>query len=163
MDTGKRKHFQDIYASDQTTKDDFTPQVSAEVLDERKRAIRRHQFASFVLGMLVLVLSASLVYVVAHKYIQIQTAEPAPISITQGFVPRYSLPAESQWVLDFSSNYGSPEWGGSGERPFNTMWLQKAAFNLILGRQAESIGEHDIAAEHLENTLEIFPDIEGVK
>jgi tetratricopeptide (TPR) repeat protein len=163
MDTEKRKHFQDIYASDQTTKDDFTPQVSADVLDERKRAVRRHQFASFVLGMLVLILSASLVYVVAREYIQIQTAEPAPISITRGFVPRYSLAAESQWVLDFTTDYGDPTWSGDGDRPFNVQWILKAAFNIILGRQAQSVGEHDVAAEHFEYALEIFPEIEGVK
>ena len=163
MDTGKRQHLQDIYSTDRSYRDDYTPQVSADILDERKRQIRRHQFASFLLGMLVLILSVSLVYVVVREYIEIQSAEPLPPSITQGFIPRYSLPSESQWVLDFSSSYGDPKWDGKGERPFSGEWVRKAAFNLILAEQAASIGENEVAVEHYENALEIFPDIEGVR
>lgn len=163
MDSGKRQHLQDIYATDRNTQDDFTPQVSAEVMEERKREIRRHQFTSFILGMLVLVLSLSLVYIVVQEYIEIQSANPTPTTLTQGFIPRYSLASESQWVLDFSSSYGSPEWNGTGERPFNAEWVRKAAFNLILAEQAAGIGENELAAEHYENVLEILPDIEGVR
>lgn len=163
MDSGKRQHLQDIYATDRTAKDDYTPQVSGEVLEERKRDIRRHQFTSFVLGMLVLILSLSLVVVVVREYIEIQSVDPSPTTITQAYVPRYSLASESQWVLDFSSNYGDPEWSGTGERPFNSEWVRRAAFNLILAEQAASIGENEVAAEHYENALEILPDVEGVK
>ena len=163
MDSGKRQHLQDIYATDRTAKDDYTPQVSAEVLEERKRDIRRHQFTSFVLGMLVLILSLSLVVVVVREYIEIQSVDPTPTTLTQAYVPRYSLPSESQWVLDFASNYGNPEWNGTGERPFNSEWVRKAAFNLILAEQAASIGEDEVAAEHYEDALEILPDVEGVK
>jgi tetratricopeptide (TPR) repeat protein len=163
MDTGKRRHLQDIYATDQTLKDDYTPQVSNEILEERKRDIRRHQFVSFILGMTILVLSVSLVYVVVREYMTIQTVESAPSPITQEYIPRYSLPSESQWVLDFSRSYGSPKWDGEGERPFNAEWIQKAAFDLILAKQAAGVGEEGEAAEYLENVLEIFPDIEDVK
>ncbi len=163
MDSGKRQHLQDIYATDRTSKDDFTPQVSGEVLEERKRQIRRHQFTNFVLGMLVLVLSVSLVYVVVREYIEIQSTGPAPTSITQGYIPRYSLESESQWVLDFPSNYGNPEWSETGERPFNSQWILKTAFNLILGEQAANMGENEVAAKHYENALEILPGLEGVK
>lgn len=163
MDSGKRQHLQDIYATDRTTEDEYTPQVSSEVLEERKREIRRHQFTNFVLGMLVLILSLALVYIVVREYIEIQTSAPSPTTITQGYVPRYSLPAESQWVLDFSSQYGNPEWHGKDERPFNAEWIRKAAFNLILAEQAASINENEVAAEHYENALEILPDIEGVR
>jgi len=163
MDSGKRQHLQDIYATNQTTKDDYTPQVSAEVFEERKRQIRRHQFTNFVLGMLVLVLSISLVYVVVREYMETQSIAPSPTSITQGYIPRHSLGSESQWVLDFSSNYGNPEWSGTEERPFNSGWVRKAAFNLILAEQAAGIGENEVAAKHYENALEILPGIEGVK
>jgi Tfp pilus assembly protein PilF len=163
MDTGKRKHLQDIYATDQGQRDDFTPQVSSEIIEERKREIRRHQFISFILGVVVLVLSVSLVYVVVREYIDINVQAPSPTPITQGYVPRYSLPAESQWVLDFSRDYASPEWQGDGKRPFNGEWIKKAAFNLILAEQAASIGENAEAAEYYANTLEILPDLEGVK
>ncbi len=163
MDSGKRQHLQDIYTTDQTAKDDFTPQVSGEVLEERKRQIRRHQFTNFVLGLLVLVLSVSLVYVVVREYLEIQSTDPSPTSITQGYIPRYSLGSESQWVLDFPDNYGNPEWSGTGERPFNSQWILKAAFNLILAKQAANMGENEVAAKHYENALEILPDLEGVK
>jgi len=163
MDSGKRQHLQDIYASDRTAKDDFTPQVSSEILEERKRDIRRHQFTSFTLGMLVLVLSVSLVYVVVREYVKIQSLAPSPTPITQEYIQRYSLPSESQWVLDFSRSYGSPEWNGEGDRPFNAEWIRKASFNLILAEQAANLGEFQEAANHYENALEILPNLEGVK
>jgi len=164
MDSGKRQHLQDIYTTDQTARDDYTPQVSAEVLEERKRDIRRHQFLSFILGMTVLVLSVSLVYVVVREYVQIHAADEAnPVSVAQGYIPRYSLPAESQWVLDFPESFGSARWSGSGERPFSASWVQKAAFNLIMAEQAVNVGESEIAIKHFETALEIFPDLEGVK
>jgi len=163
MDSGKRQHLQDIYATDRTSRDDFTPQVSVEVLEERKRQIRRHQFTNFILGLLVLVLAVSLVYVVVREYIEIQSIGPSPTSIAQGYIPRYSLGSESQWVLDFPSTYGNPEWSGTGERPFNSQWVLKAAFNLILADQAANMEESEVAAKHYENALEILPGLEGVK
>ncbi|MEN8254466.1 MAG: tetratricopeptide repeat protein [Verrucomicrobiota bacterium] len=163
MDSGKRQHLQDIYATDRTSEDEFTPQVSVEVLEERKRQIRRHQFTNFILGLLVLVLSVSLVYVVVREYIEIQSMGSTPTSIAQGYIPRYSLGSESQWVLDFPDNYGNPEWNGTGERPFNSQWVLKAAFNLILAEQAAGMGENEVAAKHYENALEILPDLKGVK
>jgi len=163
MDSGKRQHLQDIYATDRSITDEYTPQVSAEVLEERKRDIRRHQFTSFILGLLVLVLSVSLVYVVVREYVKIQDLPPSLTPITQEYIPRYSLASESQWVLDLSRNYGTPEWNGTGERPFNSEWVRKAAFNLILAEQAANIGENEMAVKHYENVLEILPGIEGVK
>ncbi len=163
MHTGKRQHLQDIYATDQTEKDDFTPQVSNEILEERKRDIRRHQFVSFILGMTILLLSVALVYVVVREYMTTLNVESTPTPITQEYIPRYSLPSESQWVLDFSRSYGSPKWDGEGQRPLSSEWVQKAAFNLVLAQQASEMGENREASEYLENVLEIFPDIEGVK
>jgi tetratricopeptide (TPR) repeat protein len=163
MDTGKRQHLQDIYATDQANRDDYTPQVSSEIIDERKREIRRHQFISFVLGMIVLVLSVSLVYVVVREYIDIHALPPSPTPITQEYIPRYSLPSETQWVLDFSRDYASPVWKGEGERPFSGEWIKKAAFNLIMAEQAAGIGENDEAAEYYSNALAILPKLEGVK
>jgi tetratricopeptide (TPR) repeat protein len=163
MNTGKRQHLQDIYTSDPTAKDDYTPQVSAEMLEERERAIRRHQFTGFFLGMTVLVLLVSLVFVIAREYIDIHSLPPSPTPLTQEYIPRYSLASESQWVLDFSRDYGDPEWNGEGDRPFNSEWVRKAAYNLILAQQAASIGKNGEAAEYYENVLDILPDIEGVK
>lgn len=163
MDTGKRQHLQDIYSTNRVAKDDYTPQVSKEALEERKRDIRRHQFTTFVLGMTVLVLLVALVYVIATEYIDIHSVAPSPTPITQEYIPRYSLAGEAQWVLDFSQDYGSPKWTGEGERPFNAEWVRKAAYNLVLAEQAAGIGKNEEAAEYYENALEILPDLEGVK
>lgn len=163
METGKRQHLQDIYATDQTDRDDFTPQVSSEIIEERKREIRRHQFLSFVLGMTVLVLAVALVYVVVREYMDILKAQNVPEPIQQEYIPRYSLPTESQWVMDFNRSYSDPKWNGEGERPFSAGWVKKAAFNLILAEQAVETRKYNEAAEYYENALEILPDVEGVK
>ncbi|MDF7823934.1 tetratricopeptide repeat protein [Pontiellaceae bacterium B12227] len=163
METGKRQHLQDIYATDQTLKDDYTPQVANEIVEERKREVRRHQFIGFVLGMTILLLAVGLVYVVVREYIQIQKASTSPTPITQEYIPRYSLPTEAQWVMDFNRDYADPKWNEEGERPFNSNWLKKAAFNIILAEQASETENYSEAAEHYENALEIVPDLEGVK
>ncbi len=168
MDTGKRQHLQDIYATDHTQRDDYTPQVSNEVLEERKREIRRHQFTSFVLGSTVLILLVALVFVVVKEYIDILTDTTPPTPIAQEYIPRHSLPAEAQWVLDLHRNYADPTWNGEGERPFNVLWLKKAAYNIILAEQAVELGKsnkdaYNQAAQYYEQALEIVPDLEGVK
>ena len=165
MEPEKRQHLQDIYASDRTTKDDFTPQVSSEVIEERKRDIRRHQLASFIQGGIILTLALGLVFVVVKEYFDIQQESAVPEPITQEYIPRYSLPTESQWVLDIddSRNFSDPKWDGEGKRPFNAYWLKKASFNLILAEQSTEVGEFGEAAEYYENALEILPDLEGLK
>ena len=163
MDTGKRQHLQDIYSSERIAKDDFTPQVAKEALEERKRDIRRHQFTSFLLGATVLILLLALVYIIANEFVDIHSVAPSPTPVSQTYIPRYSLPAESQWVLDFSRTYGSPKWVGEGERPFSAEWVRKAAYNLVLAEQAAGIGKNEEAAGYYEDALEILPDLEGVK
>ncbi|WP_372809147.1 tetratricopeptide repeat protein [Pontiella sp.] len=163
METERRQHLQDIYATDQSARDDFTPQVSSEMMEERKREVRRHQLTSFVLGATVLVLGVALVYVVIREYMDILQAQTAPETIQQEYIPRYSLPTESQWVMDFSRNYGDPKWDGEGERPFNATWLKKASFNVILAEQALETRKYAEAAEYYQNALEILPELEGVK
>ena len=163
MDTGKRQHLQDIYSTDRADSDDFTPQVSSEIMEERKREIRRHQFISFVLGMTVLVLLVALVYVVVREYMDIRNESDRPAPISQEYIPRYSLAAESQWVLDLSRSYGDSKWSGEGERPFNSEWVKKAAFNIILAEQAAELGQFEEAARAYESALEILPDLEGMR
>lgn len=168
MDTGRRQHLQDIYATDHATRDDYTPQVSTEIMEERRRDAQRQQLTGFLLGSLLLLLCVAIIYVVVQKYADITKQSNAPTPITQEYIPRYSLPAESQWVLDLSRNYGDPTWNGEGERPFNTLWVKKAAFNIIMAEQAMEMGKVDKdkytdAAEYLERVLEILPNVEGVK
>ena len=167
METQKRQHLQDIYATDQTLRDDFTPQVSSEILEERKREIRRHQFTSFLMGSVILILALALVYVVVKEYVDILNESVAPTPITQEDIPRYSLPTESQWVLDIDNarTFADPNagWDGTGERPLNAFWIKKASFNVILGEQAYQFKEFGEAAEYFENALKIIPNLQGVK
>lgn len=163
MEPGRRQHLQDIYATDRTQKDDYTPQVSSEILEERKRDIRRQQFTTFLLGTTITFIAVGLVVVIVKKYIDIMKVADAPEPITNEYIPRYSLAPEQQWVLDYTRDYSNPEWEGEGERPFSGLWLKKAAFNLILAEQAVQVREFGEAAEFYENVLEIMPNIEGVK
>ena len=168
MDTGKRQHLQDIYATDHSNRDDFTPQVSSEVLAERKRDLRRQQLTSFFLGMAVLAVLVTLAVVVVNKFMDTRKATTPIAPIAQDYIPRYSLPAEAQWVLDFNRTYADPTWNGEGERPFNSFWLKKAAFNIIMAEQAFELAQSDPnayeqAARYYEQALEIVPDLDGVK
>lgn len=168
MDTGRRKHLQDIYTTDRANRDDYTPQVSNEVIEERKREIRRHQFTSFVLGMTVLIVLVGLAVVVVYKFIDTRKATNAPAPIADEYIPRHSLPSEAQWVLDLNRNFADPTWNGEGPRPFNVLWLKKAAYNIIMAEQAVELGKSDKealnkAAQYYEQALEIMPNLQGVK
>ncbi|HEY5654104.1 MAG TPA: tetratricopeptide repeat protein [Pontiella sp.] len=163
MEPGKRHHLQDIYATDHSNKDDYTPQVSSQITKERERDIRIHHFTSMALGTAIMLLLLGLAIILVRKQLSSYTTPPPPEAITQEYIPRYSLEAEAQWVLDFSHAYADPKWDGEGERPFNATWLKKAAFNVILAEKAAEVGEHGEAAEYYENALEILPNLEGVK
>lgn len=163
MEQGKRQHLQDIYSSDHVATDEFTPQVSTESIMEHKRALQRQTATSFLLGSFVLVLSISLVWIVAKKYMEITSLPPSPTPITQEYIPRHSLNSESQWVMDFGAGYAEPEWDGEGDRPLSALWVRKTAYNLIMAEQAASMEDYDKAAIYYEQALEIFPGIEGVK
>ena len=121
------------------------------------RAIRRSPVRSGA------VLLLALVYVVVREYIDIRSESGAPAPITQQYIPRYSLPVESQWAVDYSRLYGDPTWTGEGERPFNAIWLKKAAFNIILAEKAMDLGQLEEAANACENALEIFPELADVR
>jgi len=162
MDTDKRHHLQDIYQTDLKPSDDYTPQVSKEIFEERQRDFMRHRFTAFLLGALVLSLSVAVVFVVVREYLHVRRLAPSPTPITQEYIPRYALPSESQWALDFSNDYADPKWDGDGERPFNSTWVKKAAYNLILGEQAAKIGDHERAVKYYNNAREIFPELEGI-
>jgi tetratricopeptide (TPR) repeat protein len=168
MDTGKRQHLQDIYASDTTKRDDYTPQVSNEVLAERKREELRNRFSTFALGATVLALLVGLVFVIVKKYMSILKDAAPQAPIAREYIPRYSLPTEDQWIMDLQHGYADPTWNGDGERPFNSVWLKKAAYNIIMAEQAMELGKSDKtaykeAAKYYEQALEIVPDLEGVK
>ncbi len=163
MDTKKRQHLQDIYATDPEESDAFTPQVSPSAIKERKRNVRQQQTTHFILGIVVLAVGLSLVYIISRRYIDSLTSVTSPPPITQEYIPRHALQHEAQWVLDLENSFGEPKWIGEGQRPLNVEWLKKAAFNVIMAEKAYEIKEHGEAAKRYENALEIMPDLEGVR
>ena len=163
MDSGHRQQLQDIYSTGQAERDDYTPQVSSEIVEERHREARRHRLTTFFLGSTVLFVAVGLAYVVIRNYVGVRSDAKTPPPLPQEYIPRYSLPADAQWTLDFPKEFGNPEWDGKGERPFSSMWLQKAAFDLVMAEHAINLQKYDRAAEYYEYALEIFPELEGVK
>lgn len=162
MSNGRQYH-QDIYQRDESKKDDYSPQISSEAAEERQRELRRHQLAGFALGASVLIVLVSLVIVIVRYQLNINSAEEEEIAAVHNYIPRHSLPFEEQWVLDFPDSFSSPKEDGESSPLFNSKWLKKAAYNLIMAEQSARIGNQQAAAEFYENALEIFPDIEGVK
>ena len=162
MDTNKRKQHQDIYSTDRTEKDLYTPQYSNTLAQERKRDYKRQKSISFILGISALTLSIGLVYVIVNTYVKSANESAPRSSYGEQYIPRYSLSGESQWVLDFNRSFASTVWNGDGDRPFNRIWLKKAAYNVILGEKAYDLKNYETAATHFENVLEILPDIEDV-
>jgi predicted Zn-dependent protease len=162
MDTGNRQHLQDIYSSEPRTSNEFTPQVSSQVMAERKREMRNQLMGSLFMGLVVLGVIAALVVLVVRQQMQIEERAPTATVVTTQYIPRYSLPNEQQWVLDHSFVFADPAWDGEGDRPFNSQWVMKAAFNLIHAKRAFEIGQYEEAAKYFENALTIFPEMEGV-
>ena len=111
MESNKRKKHQDIYSTDYSEKDIYTPQYSNNIAQERKRDRRRQKRINFALGLTALSLSIGLVY---HRKQFIKSSnETAPLSsFGNEYIPRYALTGESQWVLDFDHNFSNAKWDG---------------------------------------------------
>lgn len=158
-----KKEMRDIYANEPHEKDAYTPQINPEIVKEKKRFIKRQQQINLLSGVLILILSISLLYIIISNYVD-SLEETSPIKpIAQEYIPRYALDQESQWVLDLNNNFGQPNWKGEGNPPLNRVWIKKAAFNIIMADKAYEIKEFESAAKYYERALEIYPDIENVK
>lgn len=163
MESNKRKKHQDIYSTDHSEKDIYTPHYSSNVAQERKRDIRRQKRINFALGLTALSLSIGLVYIIINSYIK-SSNETAPLSsFGNEYIPRYALQGESQWVLDFDHNFAATKWDGEGERPINRLWTKKAAYNIILAEKAYELEQFATAATHFENAFEIMPMLEDIR
>ena len=163
MDSNKRKKQQDIYSSDLSEKDLYTPQYSNSVVQERKRELRRQKTINFVLGVSALTLSIALVYIILNTYIKSSLETAPPTSLGDEYIPRYALQGESQWVLDFNHNFADDKWDGEGKRPINRLWTKKAAYNIILAEKAYELEQFATAATHFENALEVMPMLEDIR
>jgi tetratricopeptide (TPR) repeat protein len=163
MNRNDKKIIQDIYANESSEKDVYTPQINPEVIKEKKRFIKRQQQVNLFSGILVLLLSISLLYIIITNYVD-SLEEAAPIKpISQEYIPRYALDQESQWVLDLNKDYGQSNLKGTETPSLNRVWIKKAAFNIIMAEKAYEIKEYASAAKYYKQVLKIYPDVENVK
>ena len=160
----KKNEIRDIYqGSDHNLDDDFTPQVAQELLEERQRDLHRSRIVSLFFGSLVIILSVALVAVVTGNFLSEQ--KPAKKIRTEGgaFVPRYALPSDALWVMDYQQVASQSEHDEKpGRKPLSTKWVKNAAYHIIMGQQALSVNDLKQALEQFQKVVEIYPDIEGL-
>lgn len=162
----KREELRDIYQSDDLDfEKDFTPQVAQEIIEQRQRDLIRSRVTSLFFGALAIVVSVVLIAIVIRDFLS-RTQEIAPLAPTEQttYIPRHTLSSEAAWVLDYeqAARITGPN-DDPGEKPFSAQWVKKAAYHIIMGEQALTLGETDEALKNLLNVVEIYPEIEGVQ
>jgi predicted Zn-dependent protease len=160
----KKDEIQDIYqGSNSDFEKDFTPQVVQERIETRQRDLRRSRTVSLFFGSLVIVLSVALVAVVIHDFLSGHKPSVKVRVEEKPYIPRYSLPAEALWVMDYQQVAAQAETDAKpGPKPLSTKWMKNAAYHIIMGQQALSINATEQALEHFRKVVEIYPDIEGL-
>lgn len=162
----KRKdEIRDIYQSgNRDVEADFTPQVAQVQVEERQRELRRSRIVAFAFGSLVLVLSVALVAVVIRDFLGERKVSEKVHTPDTPYIPRYSLPLDSLWVVDYQQAAAQAEVGEKpGPKPISVKWVKQAAYHLIMGQQALAVKEPKQALEHFQKVTEIYPDIEGLR
>jgi Tfp pilus assembly protein PilF len=161
----KRKdEIRDIYqGGDKNLEDDFTPQIRQERLEERQRDVRRAQMFSLLLGSLVIVLSVTLAAVVIRGFLSERNPAPKSKVTDVPFIPRYSLPSDALWVMDYQQVAEQLDHDEKkGAKPLSTKWVKNVAYHIIMGQQALSMNDSKQALEHFLKVVEVYPDIEGL-
>jgi Tfp pilus assembly protein PilF len=161
----KRKdEIRDIYqGSNHDFEKDFTPQVAQELIESRQRDLRRSRMASLFFGSLVIVLSVILIAVVIRDFLSERTPSKKGRTPETSFIPRYSLPSDALWVMDYQQVAAQADSDEKpGPKPLSTKWVKSAAYHIIMGQQALAVNEPKQALEHFQKVVEIYPDIEGL-
>ncbi len=160
----KRKdEIRDIYRSgDHDFEKDFTPQVAKEIIESRQRDLRRNRIVSTAAGVVIILLSVTLVAVVVRTVL-FERSNPEPvIEDEQAYIPRHTLPADAAWVMDYERAMTETDRGAPGPKPFSTKWVKNAAYHIIMGQQSLALKEPEAALDHFNKVVEIFPEIEGI-
>lgn len=162
MDKEKQKLLQDIYSNSQKENDMYTPQVAKDVVNQRKRDLKKQKIYNLLIGAGVLLIILGLIYIVIIKYFT--TVE---ISKTQNFIsseriPRYGLDNESEWIADFHPEFGNPNTDENTEYSFNYFWLKKTIYNMISGEKAYELKKYQEAVKYYEKAYLITPDVEDL-
>lgn len=154
----------DIYQSNSPDFErDFTPQVAKEIIEERQRDLRRSRFTSFFFGALVVLLSLLLTFVVIREYLAVSTAPQKSGTEEETYIPRYTLPSDSTWVMDYHRVESELDVNEEpGPKPLSAKWVKKAAYHIIMGQQALAINEPEQALENFQQAVGIYPDMKGI-
>lgn len=160
----KRKDdIRDIYqGSSRDFEEDFTPRISPEMLEERRRDLRRSRIVSLFFGSLVIVLSVSLAALMIHSFLGGKKPS-GKIRVAEGaFVPRYSQTSNWLWIADYRQSATEPEEPPAGQKPLSAGWIKQAAYHIVMGQQALAFNSPEPALEHFRETVAIYPDIQGL-
>jgi Tfp pilus assembly protein PilF len=160
----KKDEIRDIYqGSDHDFEKDFTPQVARELLETRQRDLRRSRIISTFFGGLVIVLSVGLVSLVIRGFLNERIPSQKIRTPETPYIPRYSLPADALWVMDYQHVAAQAETEDtSGPKPVSTKWVKNAAYHIIMGQQALALKQTEEALEHFQKVVGIYPGIEGL-
>ncbi len=159
-----KDELRDIYQSDSRDfEKDFTPQVAKEIIEERQRDLRRSRFTAFFFGSVIILLSVLLTVIVIREYVVVRTAPQKAGAEEATYIPRYTLPSDSTWVMDYRRVAGELDPGEEpGPKPLSTKWVKKAAYHIIMGQQALAVSEPETALENFQQVVDIYPDMEGI-
>jgi len=163
----KRKDdIRDIYqGSNHDFEKDFTPQIDREILEERRRDLRRSRIVSLFFGSLMIVLAVMVAALVIHSFLNDRSPSRKKIQIQKAvFAPRYAQTSNTLWIMDYRQEAARPEEDENpGPKPFSTGWVKKAAYHIVMGQQALALNAPDQALEQFQKAVGIYPDIEGVQ
>jgi tetratricopeptide (TPR) repeat protein len=160
----KKDEIRDIYqGSELDYEKDFTPQIAQERLEERQRDLRRSRIVTLFFGSLAIVLSVALVAVVIRDFLNEKTPSRKIRTEETPYIPRYSLPLDALWVMDYQrvAEQGEAD-AKPGPKPLSTKWVKNAAYHIIMGQQSLAAKEPKQALEHFTKVVEIYPDITGL-
>ena len=160
----KKDDLRDIYQGDsRDMEEDFTPQVTQELIEQRQRDMRRTRIASIFFGGLALVVAVVLISLVIRDFISEREISKKVVEKEIAFIPRHTLPTEAAWVMDYQriADQMDPD-KELIEKPLSTKWVKKAAYHIIMGQQALALQEIDSALEHFQEVVTIYPEIEGL-
>ncbi len=133
--------------------------LPAEMLEA---AVRRYH----ILMICFCTLTIALFFVLAGMLYRTNRAPAPPDQLVtakkQAYVPFYTLPKESQWVIDYEREAEGMDRTASADQPFSIEWVKYAAYHLIAAQQSMEVEQIDEAISHFEKALVIFPGLRGI-
>jgi tetratricopeptide (TPR) repeat protein len=130
--------------------------------DHWRRDYLKNKFWSFTLGLIVFIFIAGLTWMLIQNFLSMQPENTASrtseIARRSSVVSGHRLSILTDWVIDFNE----PLDFDVKDAEFNTTWLKRATYHLINGEQAYRDQKPELAREHLNKALKIFPNLKGI-